>query len=199
MLGWHKIRVEAGVAGLHRRFWLAGLFLAGMAVDAILHARRFGRSTLALDTTPARLGGWLSGVVRAPLPVQDAELQVTVECVQTTHHSSSSSGSSTSSWTLWRTTKLPRRHALPAAGAARRDPVRRAPALQRRGHPRQNADLLASVLGSSEVDLVGEDMDWYVAVTGQLRGVDYSDRFAVPVAPAEGAPAARARRGRCRS
>jgi hypothetical protein len=188
-VAWDRIREEIGLAVFMGGFWLAGLFLAGMAVNAILHARRFGRSTLALDTTPARLGGWLSGVVRAPLAVQDAELQLTVECVRTTHSRASTSGSSTSKWTMWRTTKLidgtrcPRQAEHVEIPFAVRLPT---DADATREH---NDNLLASVLGTAEVNLIGTDMDWYVGVTGKLRGVDYSDRFAVPVAPAEGAPA----------
>jgi hypothetical protein len=188
-LGWEKIREETGVLIFIAVFWLAGLFLAGMAVNAILHARRFGRSTLVLDATPARLGGWLSGVVRAPLAVQDAELQVTVECVKTTHHRSSSSGSSTSRWTLWRTTKLLDGTRCPRQAQHVEIPFAVLLPSNAEATREQSDNLLSSVFGSSEVDLVGEDTDWYVAVTGQLRGVDYADRFAVPVAPAEGAPA----------
>src|SRR5262245_48773918 len=108
ILGWDKIRSQVGLMLFMGVFWAAGLFLASMAVKSTLQARRFGRSTLALDATPARLGGWLSGVIRAPLAVQEAELQVTVECIKTTYNyrATTSTGSSTSRYTMWRTTRV---------------------------------------------------------------------------------------------
>ncbi len=189
-LGWEKIRSETGLLVFIAVFWLAGLFLAGMAVNAILRARRFGASTLALDATPARLGGWLSGVVRAPLAVHGAEIQLTVDCVRTTHSSSSSSSSSsTSTWNVWRTTKL-----LDGARCARLgDRVEIAFAVQLPTNAdatrEQNDNALASVLGSVAVDLVARDIDWYVGVSAKLPGVDYQDRFAVPVAAPDAATA----------
>src|SRR6185503_13241198 len=104
VLAWEKIGSEPFIAIFMGVFWLAGFFLASLAVRAILHARRFGASTLALDAVPARLGGWLSGVVRAPVAAQGGDVQLTVDCVRTTHSRSSHSSSST--FTLWRTTKV---------------------------------------------------------------------------------------------
>jgi len=183
-LGWEKIRSETYVSIFIAVFWLAGLFLAGMAVNAILHARRFGASTLALDATPARLGGWLSGVVRAPLAVQGADVQLTVTCVRTTH-SRSGSSSSTSTWNLWRTTKMldGQRLERHADGVAIPFAVRLPTDAEATREPEGN--VMVSVLGSSAVGLRGADIDWYVGVKAALPGVDYQDRFAVPVAAPE--------------
>jgi hypothetical protein len=191
-LGWDKVRSEPGLALFMAVFWLVGLFLGGMAVRAILHARRFGRSTLALDQVPARLGGWLSGVVHGPQAVHGGELQVTVECLQTTH-TRSSSGSSRSTWTMWRTTKiLDGERCLPQAKGTDIPFAVRLPTNEEVSRER-NDNVLSSMLGERAIDLVGSDMDWYVDVKARLRGVDYSDRFQVPVAaPEPGAPRASA-------
>ena len=179
-----EMRAQPVLMGVLGAFWLAGLFLASLAVKAILHAKRFGRSTLSVDAVPTRLGGWLSGVVRAPQAVQAAELQVTVECVQTTHQRSGS-GSSRSTWTLWRATKVLDGARCPlSAGQVEIPFAFRLPTNQEVSRER-NDNVLASVFGDSQVDLVGEDMDWYVGVQGRLPGVDYSDRFRVPVAGAQ--------------
>jgi hypothetical protein len=188
-VGWTEIRRQTGLMAFIGVFWAVGLFLASMAVKSILQARRFGRSTLALDATPARLGGWLSGVIRAPLAVQEAQLQVTVECIKTTYnYRASSSGSSTSRYTMWRTTRV-----LDGARCARladtveipfaiRLPTNDAVAKE------QGNNVLASIFGASQFDLVGQDISWHLAVKGRLSGVDYADGFLLPVAaPAAGA------------
>jgi hypothetical protein len=194
-LGWEKIGEEPAAIAFVCVFWAVGLFLAGMAVRATVHARRFGRSTLAMDATPALLGHWLSGVVRAPLAVEGAELQLTVECVRTTYNSSSSSsGSSRSTWTVWRTTRL-----IDGTRCGRREDHVEIPFAVRlptsaEASREHNDNVLARLVGSQEVDLAGENMDWYVNVTGRLPGVDYSDRFKVPVgAPTPQAPPVPAR------
>jgi hypothetical protein len=175
LLGWEKVGSETVLTIFIAVFWLAGLFLGSMAVHAILRARRFGTSTLVIDVTPVPLGGWISGVVRAPLAIQGADVELDVTCVRTIRRATgSSSGSSTSTWNLWRTTRvldgtrLERQHdriaipfavQIPADGEATRDP--RAP---------------------------GPDIAWYVGVKAAMPGVDYLDRFAVPViAPEAGA------------
>jgi hypothetical protein len=188
-LAWDQIRKEAGLVVFMGLFWLAGLFLAAMAVKAVLHARRFGSSCLILDTPPPRLGGWLSGVIQAPPSVHGAEVQVMVQCVRTTH--GRGTNSSTSTWTMWRATKV-----LDGARCDRRADRVEIPFAVRlptneEATREQNDNVLAAVLGEAQVDLLGPDMSWHVGVSARLKGVDYSDRFAVPVAPAEGvAPAA---------
>ena len=188
VLAWDQVVKEVGLKIFLAVFWMAGLFLASKAVGAILHARKFGRSTLALDATPARLGDWLSGVVRAPLEVHGAELQVTVECIQTTH-TRSSTGSSTSTWTLWRQTQLIDGTRCGRQGDHVEIPFAVRLPTNEDVSREQNDNVLASVLGASPVELVGEDRDWYVGVKARLPGVDYTDRFAVPVAPAASAAA----------
>jgi len=183
VLGWDKMREEPGLMAVLGVFWLAGLFLASMAVTAVLHARRFGRSTLALDGVPARLGGWLSGVVRAPAVVHGADIRLSVECIQTS--SSSGRSGSRSTWTLWRDTKVidgtrcereADRVAIPFA--------LRLP-LSEDVDREQRASVLGSLLPGGPSRLLGEDIDWYVEVKASLPGVDYSERFTVPVAPPE--------------
>ena len=191
VVAWDQIRKETFLEVFLAVFWVAGLFLAGMAVRAILHARRFGSSSMVLDGTPARLGGWLSGVVRAPLALQGAEAQLEVSCIETVHSSHSSSRSSTSTWVRWRTTKL-----LDGTRfAARADHVEIPFAVRLPTNEEaraQNESALSSLLREARIDLAGSRMDWYVGVTARLPGVDYSDRFAVPVAPPAAGGAAEA-------
>ena len=104
MVAWDKVREQAVVGLFLAVFWAAGLSLVAMVVRAILHARRFGSSWLAFDATPARLGGWLSGVVRAPLALQGTEAYLQVSCIETVPSSGRSSSSST--FVRWQTTKV---------------------------------------------------------------------------------------------
>jgi hypothetical protein len=53
----------------------------------------------------------------------------------------------------------------------------------------QAASALSSVLRQRAIDLADSRMDWYVGVKARLPGVDYADRFPVPVAPAAGGAA----------
>ena len=190
VLGWEQIRREPSLEIFIGVFWAAGLFLASMAVKSILQARRFGRSTLALDATPARLGGWLSGVVHGPQAIQGAELQITVECQRTTYSAttSSSGGSSSSTWTMWRTTKVIDGSRCPVQAQGVDIPFAvRLPTNEDVSRER-NDNVLSQVFGASSIDLVGSEMSWHLNVKGRLRGVDYSDSFLVPVAGADGAP-----------
>ena len=183
-----QIRRETGLQVFIAVFWAAGLFLAAMAVRAILHARRFGSSSLALDAAPARLGGWLSGVVRAPLALQGAETQLDVSCIETVHHHStrSSSDSSRSTWVRWRTTKvLDGTRFEMQAGHVEIPFAVRLPTNEEAAAA-QHAHALPALLRERAIDLAGRRMDWYVGVKARLPGIDYTDRFAVPVAPAAG-------------
>jgi hypothetical protein len=187
VVAWDKVRAETGVGLFLGAFWAAGLFLAVMAVRAILHARRFGSSSMVLDATPVRLGGWLSGVIRAPLALEGAETQLELSCIETVRSSTRSSArSSRSTWVRWRTTKL-----LDGTRFERQaDHVEipfalRLPTNEDAAREQQASTI--SLLRERVVDLAGRRLDWYVGVKTQLPGIDYADRFAVPVAPAAAA------------
>jgi hypothetical protein len=170
--GWEKVRRETPLQAFMAVFWAAGLFLAWLAVHQILHARRFGSSSVVLDAAPAHLGGWLSGVVRAPRDLLGAEATLEVSCIET-RRTSSDSGSST--WVRWRTTRV-----LDPAGFG-----------LRAGHV--EVPFAVRLPRTEEADgdeLVGERIDWSVGISARLPGVDYSDRFDVPVAPFDEAAAA---------
>ena len=184
-VAWDQLQRETGLQVFIAVFWAAGFFLGTMAVRAILHARRFGSSSLALDAAPARLGGWLSGVVRAPLALQGAQTQLDVSCIETVRTSTrSSAGSSRSTWVRWRTTKVldGTRFEVHADGVeipfAVRLPTNEEAAAE------QHSNALSALLRERAIDLAGRRMDWYVGVKARLPGVDYADTFAVPVAPA---------------
>ena len=191
-LAWDQIRAQAGMTAMMAAFWLVGLFLAVMAVRAMLHARRFGRSTLQLDAVPARLGGWLSGVVRAPLPVRGAEdVQVSVECLQTVRHTTRSG--SRSSWTMWREVKVLDAARCEQGGDHLAIPFAvRLPTNEEVTQKKNSGQV--RLLRAEAIDLVGSDMSWHVGVSARLPGVDYRDVFTVPVAlpAADAAPAAAA-------
>lgn len=186
-LAWDQIRGETGLMVFLAIFWTAGVFLAGMAVKAVLHAGRFGRSTLALDAVPARLGGWLSGVIRAPHAVQGADVQVSLECVRTIR-SRSSGDSSTSTSVVWRQTRLlDGTRCLRSASAIEIPFAFRLPTSEEAARE-ANQNVISEIFAVREIDLVGEDIGWHVAVGARLPGVDYGDRFKVPVAaPGPGA------------
>ena len=182
---WEKVREETGVGLFLAAFWAAGLLLAVMAVRALLHARRFGSSSMVLDATPARLGGWLSGVVRAPLALEGAETQLDVSCIETARSSHRSSNSSSSTWVRWRTTKL-----LDGTRFERQADHVEIPFAVRlptnEDAARDQANAVSTFLREKAIDLANARMDWYVGVKARLPGVDYAERFAVPVAPAAG-------------
>ncbi|HET8646120.1 MAG TPA: hypothetical protein VFO85_11560, partial [Vicinamibacteria bacterium] len=181
---WDQMRSEVALRVVLGLFWAAGLFVAGMALYSVARARRFGRCTVTLDAVPARLGGWLSGVVHAPLAVQGADVQVSVECERTTH-SRGSSDSSTSKWVVWRQTHLldGQRFARGASGVEVPFAVRLPTSAEVARE--NNRNVVAEIFRVDEIDLAGEDIDWYVSASASLPGVDWDDRFHVPVAPAE--------------
>jgi hypothetical protein len=180
-LGWGSIRGQAMAMLMIGIFWMAGIFLATRAVIAILRALRFGASTLALDVTPARLGGWLSGVIQGPLAVEGAEVQLAVECVRTRRRQRDSTR-----WVYWRTAKV-----LDGARFERRAGHVEIPfaiRLPENVEATQAADGTVSLFGPA-VAVGAADVDWYVNVKASLPGADYEDRFDVPVAaPEPGAP-----------
>lgn len=190
-LGWEKVSQQPFMVAFLGVFWLVGLFLAGMAVHSFLQAQRFGRTTLVVDRVPVQLGSWLSGVVRGPLAVHGADIRVSVECIYRTR--SHGRNSSSSNWTLWREVKVvdgtrceraPDHVAIPFAT---RLPTNAEVSEQ------QNTGPLARLLGAGDVELVGPDRNWYVSVAASIPGVDYADRFEIPVTPAPaGAPRAAA-------
>lgn len=180
-LGWGNIRRQTMAMVMIGIFWSAGIFLATMAVIAILRALRFGASTLVLDVTPARLGGWLSGVIQGPLAVQGAEVQLAVECVRTWRRQQDSR-----QWVYWRTTKI-----LDGARFERRAGQLEIPfaiRLPETVEATPQGDGMVSLFGPG-VAVGAADVDWFVSVKARLRGADYEDRFGVPVAaPEPGAP-----------
>jgi hypothetical protein len=172
-LGWGTIRSTMPAIVMTVVFWLAGIFLATMAGNAILRALGFGGSTLTLDTSPARLGGWLSGVIEGPGAVQGTDVELAVECVRTWRGRRDSS----TPWVYWRTTKvLDGARLLPRAGFTEIPFAIRLP---------ETIDAIqqgdgASLFGPAVAVGVTE-MDWYLGVKARLPGVDYESRFQIPV------------------
>jgi hypothetical protein len=171
-LCWDKISQEGWTIGLIAVFWLAGLFLLGVTVLAILQAIKYPRASLALDAVPARLGGWLSGVVRAPVSVNEGEITITVSAVRRLN----SGRSGSRSWTLWTETKV-----LDGARCERRgDHVAIPFALRLPANNPEPEGVMANLLQGSN-DLVGPDVTWDVRVYADVPGVDYNDSFKVPI------------------
>jgi hypothetical protein len=184
MVAWDKVREQTVVGLFLAVFWAAGLSLVAMVVRAILHTRRFGSSWLAFDAPPARLGGWLSGVVRAPLALQGTEAYLQVSCIETVPSSGRSSSSST--FVRWQTTKVLDGTRFEVQGDRVEIPFAvRLPTNEEAAAEQGKA--LSSLLRERAVDLADDRMDWYVGVKARLPGVDYADRFPVPVAPAAAA------------
>jgi hypothetical protein len=154
-----------------------------MAVRSILQMLRFPAATLILDAAPLPLGGWASGVMRAPLAIHGAEMQLGVECTRTTGASRHRSTT-----TLWRETKVldgtrllrgPDYVEVPFA-------VRLPATLQPSGETTRGTVSLFG--GAVTINPLGADIDWYVKASAKVPGVDWEENFRVPVA--EAAPGA---------
>ena len=181
ILAWDKISQQGWTVGLIVVFWLAGLFLISLTVNAILHAFKYPRASLVLDAVPARLGGWLSGVVRAPLSVHEGEITLSVSAVKVMRGGRSGSRR----WTLWTDVKL-----LDGARCERRGDHVAVPFALRLPPNNPEPESVAAHLLQGSNDLVGPDVTWDVTVDADVPGVDYRDTFYVPVADADpGAPA----------
>jgi hypothetical protein len=169
LVGWESIARQPAVKWILAAFWAAGLFLSAMAVRSILQVLRFPAGMLVLDSVPLPLGGWASGVVRAPLAVLGAEVQLGVECTRTT--GSGGSNTTRSTTTLWRETKV-----LDGTRLSRGPDFVEIPFAIR----------LPSTVQPSAITIhpFGDDIDWYVKASARLPGVDWEEAFRVPVAAA---------------
>jgi hypothetical protein len=183
-LAWDKFTQEAWLIGLLGVFWLAGLFLISMTVHSILHALKYPRCSLVMDAVPARLDGWVSGVVRVPLSVQEGEIDLSVNAIKTMR--SGRSGSRT--WTLWSEATL-----IDGARCERRGDHLAIPfAVRLPPNTPEPEGVVANLLQGSN-SLVGPEVTWWVSVNASVPGVDYNDRFEIPVGdvdPAAPAPPA---------
>jgi hypothetical protein len=105
LAGWSEIRDDAGPLAIVGVFWLAGLILAVGAGVSVARVLAFPATRLELDAPPARLEGWLSGVIHGPREVHGAEVELAVECAHTTTRrtqGSSNNSTSTSTSIEWR-------------------------------------------------------------------------------------------------
>lgn len=183
VFGWQAILTQPAVKWILGVFWAVGLVLTGLAVRSVLQALRFPASSLTLDVAPVPAGGWASGVVRAPLAVLGAEIQLGVECTRTTGTRRGSTNTS-STTTLWRETKVldgtrlargPDYVEIPFA-------IRVPSTLQPSGDDARGS---VSLLGGAVViNPLGADIDWYVKASAKLAGVDWQEAFRIPVAAA---------------
>jgi hypothetical protein len=157
-------------------FWAAGIFLTALAVRLIRQALKFGSSTVALDLAPIPLGGWASGVVRAPLAVLGTEVQLDVECVR-----SRGGRQDRTRTTLWRETRmLDGTRFAPGPGYVEVPFAVRLPAaLESAGA--LGGGTVSLFGGNVTVDLAGE-IDWYLRTSAKLPGVDWQESFTLPVA-----------------
>jgi hypothetical protein len=151
-------------------FPLIGIIGLAAAVRGTLRARRFGRSVLTLDSTPAPPGGALSGRVDCGVADQlDPTFEVVLQCMETwTEPGKGRSSSRTRMERRWRDDYV-------CAGERSADIADGSLIGVRFDLP---ADALHS--GSSSRGTIV----WTLTVTSTLPGIDYRDSFEVPVYPA---------------
>jgi hypothetical protein len=185
MSGW--LFIDSGAPIFFQGIFGVGFPLVGVVVlvgglRGTLRRRRFGRSILTLDATPAPPGGALSGRIDCGVEDQlDPSFEVVLQCMETwTEPGTGKSSSRTRTELRWRDDYLclgERSSDLPDGTLV---PVR--------------FDLPADALPSGQGGR--GTIAWTLNVSSSLPGIDYRDSFAVPVfAMPEGAtrPAPRAR------
>lgn len=163
-VAWPGISHDGFVMLIIGIFWAAGLFLSTLAARAVRQLLRFPGAVLALDVVPLPLGGWASGVVRAPVALHGAEVSLGVHCTRTR-----GTGENRSTTTLWRETKV-----LDGNQFAR-------------GPGYVEIPFAVRLPGPEAAGPSSGDLDWYVNASARLPGVDWDESFKVPVrVPAEG-------------
>lgn len=187
LAGWSDIRDEAGPMAIVGAFWLVGIILAIFAAVSVARALAFPATRLELDATPARLEGWLSGVIHGPREVHGAEIELAVECGHTTTRrtqGSSDSSTNTSTTIEWRKVLLLDGAQLERGAAGVEIPFAvRLPSADEVARGRDLPGGGATYDSSPGGGNVTHSVNWAVAVAAKLPGLDYDDRFVVPVAP----------------
>jgi hypothetical protein len=144
---------------------LAPLVLVGKAAHHAWRTLRHGRSTLLLDA-PVRVGGWISGQVRARTRLQEAEIRLHVRCIKTSRGIGRGSVQQLVQWSA----------TVVIDGA---------------GLDRSNGQVLVPfavrIPDTPPPTAPGDEsrVDWEVGVEASLAGVDYTEEFAVVVLPAD--------------
>lgn len=166
---WNAISTGAVFAALNEQtkspamllvgiFPLAGVGLLIWAIRQTIRWRRFGESTLKLDTVPGVIGGTLAGVIHTAQSLQGAaDIRLRLTCVERDR-----SGENTSERLRWEDEK----HLLPTA-------------LQTGGIPvlfHIPFDCEATATLSSTDSIV-----WQLEARAKLSGPDYQAQFEVPV------------------
>ena len=147
-------------------FPLIGIGLIVWAVQAWLRLRRFGVSTVELDSFPVPLGGALTGTVKASaeIPVTD-EFTVALNCVEKTTRQSGGK-STTSERVLWQDTQTIPRHRCQLTPGYSTIPI----------------DIPVSADQPPTTDESGDyEIIWRLEVNGECPGTDYASRFDIPV------------------
>lgn len=147
-------------------FPLAALAVLALALYKSLQRRRFGRSALHLETLPGQIGGSLRATLRVPRAFHPEKgFTVTLTCIERKWYLDDDNSQSSTDTTLWSTEDLLERPAIT------HDPGMIFPlefTIPYRCRPTRPRD--------------GDDETlWQVQVHADLPGVDYSERFEVPV------------------
>jgi hypothetical protein len=169
---WNLISIPSAVMAVRAALregnhlaWIALLFpvvgagLLVWAIRATARYRQYGVSTFELATLPAALGHSLEGLVRTPRELRPADgFQVTLSCVRQVTRGSGKNRS-TSESTLWQEERQ-----VPATGVG--VPI---------------AFPIPADATPSDPARGGDRVFWRLAVTADVRGVDYAASFEVPV------------------
>ncbi len=150
---------------------------AALIVQAIrirLHSRKFGENFLVLERTPVLLGRDVSGEVESGVPAESPPadgFRVRLRCVHRWQETIDRRGDRTTRQTRYRRDTLwEDEHRT----AGRRDPARGTLNIPVRFRLPTNQP-------SSSIPDAEEGIVWEVVVTAQMRGLDYSARFEIPV------------------
>jgi hypothetical protein len=147
-------------------FPLVGIGLAIWAIHAWLRLRRFGVSTLVLDSFPAPLGGLLRGTAKASAQIPGSEaFTVTLNCIEQRTRGSGDD-SSKRERVLWQDTQTIPRHRCQISPGYSTIPI----------EIRVPADEPPTSEESADDEII-----WRLEVSGECPGPDYTSRFDVPV------------------
>ena len=160
--------IEKGnhLAALGFLFPIVGVGLLWWAVRSTIRYRRFGTSTLQMDTLPGVIGGKLRGTIRTRLQEKPSDgVKVSIHCVRRTQTRSGKNRSS-SEKVLWEESRTLGREHLYRGREGIDVPV--------------DFHIPFDNLPSDESDRYNKIV-WRVGARAAVRGVDYETQFEVPV------------------
>jgi hypothetical protein len=145
-------------------FPCVGILLAILAIHQLMIYRRWGVSTLTLESFPPRLGGRLRGLVKITRPIDALQpVRIQIRCVKITHHGSGKNRST-------RRTILWENEAFVEAGT---------------GSFSKGELPVSFRLPTDQPTFQPRSLEWELFVTWSRPGPDYAATFDLPVIEAD--------------